>query len=279
MSKKKPGFDMSVYTDELILFYQRIEDDEDRERAKAAKAVHDGQAEKCINSAPGGCRRNRKDQCCHSMCFPCCLAQCKGASTAVDGEEPGSSFSSSSSSSSSLSLLSSSYPCQVHLPELQAKEAEDRYFEEGFTALHGTTSNSHRKKTKFYHYESQFSKHGETIVIWCLKDFVRNREFSEATFKLYHDAERRKRNRLRREGGDSLLVGNDSAEANDSYSLASGSQLAAAQEQGRQRFEAWVATESERRQQGQEVVDCTWLNKFEKNEKNAVKAGGGARKR
>ena len=46
---------------------------------------------------------------------------------------------------------------------------EDRYIEEGLRS-------SSKKKTSFYHYEEKFMKCDQTIVIWCLSDFLQRKE-------------------------------------------------------------------------------------------------------
>jgi hypothetical protein len=42
---------------------------------------------------------------------------------------------------------------------------EDRYIAEGMRS-------SSRQKTSFYHYEEKFMKCDQTVVIWCLQDFL-----------------------------------------------------------------------------------------------------------
>lgn len=49
-----------------------------------------------------------------------------------------------------------------------AKE-EDRYIEEGMRS-------SSKQKTSFYHYEEKFMKCNQTVVIWCLQDFLNRKE-------------------------------------------------------------------------------------------------------
>jgi hypothetical protein len=139
---------------------------------------------------------------------------------------------------------------------VQAKETEDKYFEEGFNALHGTGKSS-QKKRRFNHFESQFDKHGETVLIWSLKEFSRNKDFSESTFAKYHDAERRKRVRMRREGGEGNSGGGGGG---DSYAVPTLSRKAL-WEQSKRRFEDWLqAKVRERQRQGQD--DGAWLVSF-----------------
>jgi hypothetical protein len=48
---------------------------------------------------------------------------------------------------------------------------EDLLIEAGLEAI--STS---RKKTSFLHYEEKFMKSGETVVIWCIRDFFSRTE-------------------------------------------------------------------------------------------------------
>ena len=45
---------------------------------------------------------------------------------------------------------------------------EERYLEEGIRSLG-------KQKTSFYHFEERFMRCGQTVVIWCLYDFLRNK--------------------------------------------------------------------------------------------------------
>jgi hypothetical protein len=279
MTSKK-GFNLEQFTTDWIQYYQSKED-EDAEAKEGKQTKREVVVEKCINNTTG-CNRKRRDQCCHSMCFPCCMAACAlaesgtgagagvGAGARDDTVSSGNPSSSSSSSSSSIGVAAVGTQfftvCQAHLPDLQAKEAEDRYFEEGFNALHGSSTSKYRNKTRFYHYESQFDKHGETVVIWCLKDFVRHREYSEATLKLHHDAERRKRVRMRRDAAlDSSFGGTDGG-GGDTYSFEKGLGAVAAKK-GKQMLDDWVEREFTKR--GGKDVSRAWLQNFSKI--NAVK--------
>jgi hypothetical protein len=139
---------------------------------------------------------------------------------------------------------------------VQAKETEDKYFEEGFNSLHGTGKSS-QKKRRFNHFESQFDKHGETVLIWSLKEFSRNKDFSESTFAKFHDAERRKRVQMRREGGDCLNSG-----GSDSYAVPTLSRKTL-WEQSKRRFEDWLQAKVQERQ-GKSQDDGAWLGSFSK---------------
>lgn len=47
------------------------------------------------------------------------------------------------------------------------------YIEENRLIEMGLSGNS-KAKTKFYHFEEKFMNHGETVVVWCLRDFCNN---------------------------------------------------------------------------------------------------------
>ena len=158
------------------------------------------------------------------------------------------------------------------MPEMLAKETEDRNFEEGFNALHGTSTHRSRNKSRFYHYESQFADYNETVLIFCFKDFARHREYNEQTFKLHHDLERRTRNRARREGDFDGGSAAAASEGYDAYALLPYSQRAAALEQGKQGLEAWLKLKEQQR--GQANDSGAWLAKFPKKQQG----GGGKTK-
>ena len=46
---------------------------------------------------------------------------------------------------------------------------EEKFLEQGMLSQSKT-------KTSFYHYEEKFMKCDQTVVIWCLKDFLRKKE-------------------------------------------------------------------------------------------------------
>lgn len=124
------------------------EADEDAAAAdKKATAITAAPA-RCRNHESTGCRARRKDACCNEMCFSCCIAAPTGAADAP--------------------------VCQAHLQEKADKETEERLFQEGFKELHKKTSN--RKKTNFYHYEELFQNFGDTVLIWSLHDFCKNKQ-------------------------------------------------------------------------------------------------------
>ena len=59
--------------------------------------------------------------------------------------------------------------CDGHLKARLRKEVEDRYIEEGMSSL------GKKGRTTFYHYEEKFMKCGQTVVIWCIRDFLRKK--------------------------------------------------------------------------------------------------------
>lgn len=64
------------------------------------------------------------------------------------------------------------YVC-VYLPNADAWLEENRLIEMGL-------SGSSRAKTKFYHFEEKFMNHGETVVVWCLRDFCNNPRYDDS---------------------------------------------------------------------------------------------------
>mmetsp|Transcript_28433 Transcript_28433/g.47791 ORF Transcript_28433/g.47791 Transcript_28433/m.47791 type:complete len:337 (-) Transcript_28433:684-1694(-) len=99
--------------------------------------------EKCHNPT---CRKKASrisgSQCCNKMCFNCCYDL--------------------------------KAPCKIHFPFRRKREEEDKFILEGMRQEAGV-----KKKTSFYHYEEKFMKCNETIVIWCLHDFLRRKKWSD----------------------------------------------------------------------------------------------------
>lgn len=102
-----------------------------------------------------GCKRKEKADCAHHMCFQCCDAQ--------------------------------GIACEGHKASKLRKLEDDRYLEEGIKSLS-------KQKTSFYHFEDKFMKSGQTVVIWCLRDFLRNKWWSGDTLA----QQRAQRERLHR---------------------------------------------------------------------------------
>lgn len=86
-----------------------------------------------------GCKRKDKADCVHHMCFQCCDVQ--------------------------------GIACEGHRASKLRKLEEDKYIEEGIKSLS-------KQKTSFYHFEDRFMKSGQTVVVWCLRDFLRNKHWS-----------------------------------------------------------------------------------------------------
>ena len=63
--------------------------------------------------------------------------------------------------------------CEAHLRDRWKKDDEERCFEEGFSRAHT------KRKTNFYHYEDRFHDFGDTVVVWCQKDFNRSKRASK----------------------------------------------------------------------------------------------------
>lgn len=141
-----------------LKFYQSgcrmtFDDPDDVQKEQAAREADKKAADmaapivKCRNNEITGCRARVKVDCCNAMCFSCCLT----------------------------AITTSDTVCQAHLQEKLDKEADERFFEEGFNELHNKRS-THKKKTNFYHYEDLFQNFGETVVVWCLRDFCRSKQ-------------------------------------------------------------------------------------------------------
>ena len=93
-----------------------------------------------------GCKKKCKPGCVHQMCFTCCYEQPVNGTIIV---------------------------CSAHFRERMKKDEEERYFEEGFARAHT------KRKTNFYHYEDRFHNFGDTVVVWCQKDFNRSKRASK----------------------------------------------------------------------------------------------------
>lgn len=101
----------------------------------------------------GFCKRKQKDGCVNAMCFACCLKQ-------------------------------SDALCSGHLVDKRKRDEEEQYIDQ---MLHGA-----RTKKQFKHFEDKFSKYGDTVIIWCLKDFVQIKKFSEDVFAAYEKDNRKR---------------------------------------------------------------------------------------
>jgi len=96
----------------------------------------------CSKRTGKSCKKNQDvNECLNKMCFTCCMEQ------------------------------SNEVSCNGHLRMRLKLEAEERYIEEGL-------NEKLRKKTKFLHFEDKFQNYGQTVVIWCLKDFCQNKRYA-----------------------------------------------------------------------------------------------------
>jgi hypothetical protein len=71
--------------------------------------------------------------------------------------------------------------CSVHLKEANNRISENKLIEE---ALIG------EKRRKFRHFEEKLAMYGQTVLIWCLRDFCQNKKFSEDTMTYFKKQER-----------------------------------------------------------------------------------------
>jgi len=119
---------------------------------------------KCIT----GCKRKSKQTCYHKMCFQCCHRIISNGGMYCDG----------------------------HCKEEKQYQEDDNLVD---LALNGMK----KKKPKFYHFEERLQDKGQTCVIWCLKDFCRNKNWSNDVFnKERVEKERRLRELKRNRGRD-----------------------------------------------------------------------------
>jgi len=87
------------------------------------------------------------------------------------------------------------FQCAEHYKKNIKKEAEEKLIEVGLRVEAGS-----RQKTTFYHYEEKFMRCGETIVLWCLQDFLRRKAWSADTMEHYRRLQRTQAlNKRRRE--------------------------------------------------------------------------------
>ena len=63
-----------------------------------------------------------------------------------------------------------------HKKAIEAKKTKDRYIEEGLERV-----NQYGKKIKKLDHpaEELFTDYNQTVLIWCFRDFVRNRKISQ----------------------------------------------------------------------------------------------------
>eukprot|EP01039_Chlorochromonas_danica_P007896 gene7896-8711_t len=94
------------------------------------------------------CRRRAPVGCVHRMCFLCCFDACK-----ADG-----------------------LACEEHMPQARQREEENRIIQESLMAP--------RRSTRLYHFrENRFTGTGQTVVIFCLHDFLANPKWHKDVFE------------------------------------------------------------------------------------------------
>lgn len=125
-----------------------------------------GKEDSLVNFCVGmDCSRKAKKDCPASMCFKCC------------------------SQSESIQL------CLVHSLRKRKKEEEERLFVEGLDVFN-------KVKRTLEHFEKSFEAYGQTVLIWCFKDFCRNKKWNEDTFNSQLEKQARidRRNRQNNNG-------------------------------------------------------------------------------
>lgn len=134
-----------------------------------------------------GCKRKHKFGCTHFMCAQCCA------------EQP------------------TSLACPAHFRDRQKAEEEARYFAEGMKAMA-----SKKRKTNFYHYEARFQNFGETVLLWCTRDFCRSKRASKDVLE-QNTREEQSRNLKRKREQSQILAALATAVSSSSSSSGSGS--------------------------------------------------------
>ncbi len=121
------------------------------EVAKVEEEVKKVQSEQCIKD---GCKRIHKSivDCVLKMCPMCCFE-------------------------ANNDVMS----CNIHLNNKKQFILEEKYIEEGL--------NTKKRKT-FLHIEDRFDAPGQTVVLFCLKDFVQRREWSEDIMERFEQLDR-----------------------------------------------------------------------------------------
>ncbi len=71
--------------------------------------------------------------------------------------------------------------CNIHLNNKKQFILEEKYIEEGL---------NYKKRKTFLHSEDRFDAPGQTVVIFCLKDFVQRREWSEDIMERFEQLDR-----------------------------------------------------------------------------------------
>ena len=133
-----------------------------------------------------GCKKKCKPGCVHQMCFACCYEQPVNGTIIV---------------------------CDAHFRERMKKDEEERFLEEGFARAHT------KRKTNFYHYEDRFHDFGDTIVVWCQKDFNRSKRASKDVLdQNAREIQSRLLKRKREQARQMMLVGSSSSSSSNGVS-------------------------------------------------------------
>ena len=115
-----------------------------------------------------GCKRKSKSTCFHKMCFTCCHNTISNGGNYCDGHSK-----------------------------------EEKQYQEDENLVDLALNGIKKKRPKFYHYEDKLQDKGQTCVIWCLKDFCQNKQWSGDVFQKERvEKERRLREMKRNRGRD-----------------------------------------------------------------------------
>ena len=90
------------------------------------------------------CRKKAKTQCLYNMCFGCCSMQPQFSD------------------------------CIGHADSRRKNEDNERYLNDGIQST--------KKKIRFVHPEEKFEDYNQTVTIWCLSEFLKNKKWCEDTF-------------------------------------------------------------------------------------------------
>ena len=137
-------------------------DDDSSGGEDGSDSNEDDEVEVCgaIKCPTVGCKRKCKAECLHKMCFLCCYE------------------------------VESETWCPAHITEKMKKMEEDRYIEEGLAG--------NKRRKQFDHFEDRFYQPRQTVVIFCLRDFLRYKVHSGDIFIQYEREDRQKQLRKRR---------------------------------------------------------------------------------
>ena len=139
-------------------------DEKDQEVADAEKEAAQSAVPAAVPCAIEGCKRKSKLNCCNRCCFQCCMES------------------------------NSEKNCIGHSTDRAKRAEEDRYID-----IAEGNYKQRSRNNKFNHFEERFDGFNQTVVVFCLKDFLRTRQFSEEIFLTYEREDRQRKLLLRRQ--------------------------------------------------------------------------------